>query len=85
MTVDIEQKYQEQVQADDSMICLLKQIYQLNKGHDEMAIPAMEEVYHVSSYTLIESMGFDTDISDGVAKNGGSHYFGRYFPPPSTH
>ena len=33
-----------------------------------MAVPAVEEVLHVSSYPLIESMGFDTDISDGVTK-----------------
>ena len=28
----------------------------------------MEEVLHVSSYPMIESMGFCTDISDGVSK-----------------
>ena len=28
----------------------------------------MEEVSHFSGYPLLESMGFDTDISDGVAK-----------------
>ena len=28
----------------------------------------MKEVFHVSSYTILESMGFDTDISDGVVK-----------------
>ena len=33
-----------------------------------MDIPAVEEVLHVSSYPLLESMGFDTDISDGVTK-----------------
>ena len=31
-----------------------------------MAISDVEEVRHVSSYLLIESMGFDTDIYDGV-------------------
>ena len=46
----------------------MKQRYQINKGHEEMDIPGLEEVFHVSSYPLIESMGFDTDISYGVAK-----------------
>ena len=46
----------------------MKQTDQLNKGRDEMAIPAVEEVSHVYSYPLLESMSFDTDIPDGVAK-----------------
>ena len=50
------------------MICQLKQRYQLKKGDADMAIPAAKEFSHVSSYPLIESMGFDTDIYDGVAK-----------------
>ena len=50
------------------MIFHMKQRYQINKGHEEMDIPALEEVLHVSSYPLLESMGFDTDIFDGVAK-----------------
>ena len=50
------------------MLCKLKQGYQINKGHEEMDIPALEEVLHVSRYPLLESMGFDADISDGVAK-----------------
>ena len=33
-----------------------------------MAIPEVEEFLHVYSYPMTESMGFDTDISDGVAK-----------------
>ena len=33
-----------------------------------MDIPAVEEVLHVYIYPLLESVGFDTDISDGVAK-----------------
>ena len=33
-----------------------------------MDIPSVKEVFHVSSYTILESMGFDTDISDGVVK-----------------
>ena len=44
MTVDRNQKYQVNVEADVSMICQLKQIYQLNKGHYKIAIPAAEEV-----------------------------------------
>ena len=53
MTVDIDQKYQEKVEAAAKMLCQLKQRYQLNKGHNEMAIPAVEEVLHVSSYPLL--------------------------------
>ena len=68
MTVDTDQKYQEKVEAATKVLCELKQIYQLNKGHDDMAIPYVEEFFHVSSYPLIESMGFYTDISDEVAK-----------------
>ena len=33
-----------------------------------MNIPDVEEVLCVSIYPLLEYMGFDTDISDGVAK-----------------
>ena len=33
-----------------------------------MDIIAVEEFFHVSGYPLLESMGFDTDISDGVTK-----------------
>ena len=68
MTVDTDQKYQENVEAASNMLCQLKQIYQLNKGHEEMAIPDLEEVLHVSSYPLLESMDFDACISDGVGK-----------------
>ena len=50
------------------MLCQLKQIDQLNKGRDQMAITAVEEVLHMSSYPLIEYMGFGTDIYDGVEK-----------------
>ena len=50
------------------MLCQLKSIYQINKGHDEVSIPAVEEVSHVSIYPHLESMGFDTDIFDGVVK-----------------
>ena len=33
-----------------------------------MATPVVEESFHVPIYPLLEYMGFDTDISDGVAK-----------------
>ena len=68
MTVDIDQKYQKKVEAAANMIFHMKQRYHINKGHEEMDIPALEEVLHVSRYPLLESMGFDADISDGVAK-----------------
>ena len=44
-----------------------------------MAIPAVEEVSHVYSYLLLESMGFDTDISDGVAKMRAATLLGDIF------
>ena len=68
MTVDTDQKYHEKVEAAANMLFRLKQRYQLNKGHGEMAITAVEEVSQVYSYPLLESMGIYTDISDGVAK-----------------
>ena len=46
----------------------MKPRFHLNKGYDEISIPSLEEVMHVSIYPLLESMGFDTDIYDGVAK-----------------
>ena len=48
MTLDTDQKYQEKVEATAKIMFQIKKI-QLNKGHDEMAIPAVEEVLHVSS------------------------------------
>ena len=33
-----------------------------------MDITDVEEFLHVSSYPILEYMGFDTDISDGVTK-----------------
>ena len=47
-----------------------------------MAIPYVEEVAHVSSYPLLEYMGFDTDISDGVAKMRSATLLGGYCTPP---
>ena len=46
-----------------------------------MAIPAVEEVSPVSSYPLIEYMGFDTDISDGFAKMRASTLLGEIVCP----
>ena len=48
------------------MIFQLKQRDQLNKGRDDINLLAVEEVFHVTSYPLPESMGFDTNIYDGV-------------------
>ena len=50
------------------MLCQMKQRYNINKGYDEMAIPSVEEVFHVSISPPLESTVFDTDISDGVTK-----------------
>ena len=53
MTVDTDQKYQEKFEADYNMLFQMKQMDNLNKGHDNMYIPAVEEVPHVSSYPLL--------------------------------
>ena len=53
MTVDTDKKYREKVEAASNMIFQLKQIDQLNKGHEYMSIPAVEEVSHVFIYPLI--------------------------------
>ena len=78
MTVDNNQQYQETVETADNMLCRLKQrddwmaidiiLFRINKWHDELAIPDVEEFTHVSSYPLLESMVFDVNISYGVAK-----------------
>ena len=79
MTVETYQQYQETVEAAVNMLCQLKQrtdqlaidiiLCQLNKWYDEMDIPYVEEVAHVSRYPLLESMNFDTGISGLVTKN----------------
>ena len=53
MTVDIDQKQQEEFEAAANIIFQLKQRYQINKNHEKMAIPAVEEVLHASSYTQL--------------------------------
>ena len=53
MIVDTDQKYEEKVESAANMVCQLKQIDQLNKGHAKMNIPAVEEVLHVCSYPLL--------------------------------
>ena len=60
--MDTGQKYQEKVEAAANMLCQLKQRDQLNKGHEDMDVPAVEEFLNVPIYPLIESMGFDTGI-----------------------
>ena len=60
------------------MLCQLKQrddrldisiiIFQIKKWHDGLDIIAVEEVAHVSSYPILESMGFYTGLCVGVAK-----------------
>ena len=42
-----------------------------------MDIPDVEKVFRVSSYPLLESMGFDTYISDGVAKTRAATLLGE--------
>ena len=53
VTVDTDQKYQEKVESASNMLCQLKQRDRINTGHDEMAIPDLEGVFHVYSYPLI--------------------------------
>ena len=61
------------------MICQLKQRYQLNKRHDDIATAAVEEVSHVSSYPLLEYMGFYTDIYDEASKMRSATLLGEIF------
>ena len=53
MTIDTNQKYPKNVEADANMLLLMKQRDKFNKGHDDMAIPDVEEVSHVSIYLLL--------------------------------
>ena len=76
MTVDRDQKHQEIFKAAAIMLCQLKQRYKLNKRHDKMDRPAPIEVLHVSIYPMLEYMGVDTDISDGVSKMRASTFLG---------
>ena len=71
-----DQKHQENVLAAANMICQMKQRYMLNKRHDKMDEPAVEEFPHVSIYPILEYMGVDTDISDGVSKMRASTILG---------
>ena len=71
------------------MICQLKQRYyqleiyiiicQIKKVHDELAIADVEKVAHVSSYPILEYIGFDTGISDEVAKMRAATLLGDIF------
>ena len=58
MTVDSGQKYQERLEADSNITCQLKWRDKPNRVHDEMDIPVVKEVMHVSSYPLLEYIGF---------------------------
>ena len=53
ITLDTDQKYQENVEADANMLLLLKQRDQINKGHADMYTPAVEEVSHILIYALL--------------------------------
>ena len=44
-----------------------------------MDIPAVEKISHMSSYPLLEYMGFDTDISDGYIKTRTAPILGEIF------
>ena len=66
ITVDTDQKYQGKFEEAANMLCQLKKRDQINKIHDNVAIPSVEEVLNVCSYLLLKYMCFDTDIYDGV-------------------
>ena len=53
INVYTDQKYQEKVEAYANMLLFLKQRDQINKGHDDMDIPAEEEVSNVSINPLL--------------------------------
>ena len=57
------------------MLCQLKQSDQLNRWHGKMDILAVEEVFLVSGYPLLESMGFDDYIYADPSKVGKITYF----------
>ena len=59
-----DQKHQEMFKAVANMICQMKQRYKINKRHDTMDEPSVEEFLHVSIYPILEYMGVDTDIYD---------------------
>ena len=53
MTVDTDQKTQEKFKAAAKIMCQLKQRDHPNKGNDDMAIPDVDEVLHMSSYPIL--------------------------------
>ena len=53
MTVDIDQKQQEEFEAAANIIFQLKQRYQINKGHDNIDKTYVEEVLNVPSHPLL--------------------------------
>ena len=53
MTVDTDQKCQKVFKASANTIYQLKQIDQLNKGHGDMDISAVEVFVHVFIYPLL--------------------------------
>ena len=81
MAVDIDQKHHETFEAAANILCQLKKIYQLNKGHYDMDIQAVKKFYCVYSFPLLESIVFDTDIYDGVAKMRAATLLGEILRP----
>ena len=79
ITVDTDQKYQEEVEAASNIFFQTKQRDHIHKGHDKMAKTYVDEFLHVSSYPILESMGFDTGISDGVTKMRAATLLGDIF------
>ena len=53
MAVDTDQKYQEKVETAPNMLYQPKQKYHINKGHAEIAIPAVGGVAHMSIYSIL--------------------------------
>ena len=78
MNVETNQQYQETVELYANVIFQLKQRYdklsiyivlcQIKKLRNDMDLPDVEDLVHVSSYPILEYMGFDTGIYDGFAK-----------------
>ena len=78
MNVETNQQYQETVELYANVIFQLKQRYdklsiyivlcQIKKLRNDMDLPDVEDLVHVSSYPILEYMGFDTGIYDGSAK-----------------
>ena len=57
-----------QMNQRDDWLSISIIIFHIKKVRGSLAITAMEEVVHVSSYPVLEYMCFDTGLTDGFTK-----------------